>query len=237
MTPMPDFSRRSREPEWMDGEDVSQADFADAMKDLATVNTLTLARRPTLAFVDAALRATRADVVPTVLDVGFGDGDMLRAIAGLCARRGRKARLIGIDLNPRSAPVASAKTPAGADIEYRTGDAFALDEPLDLVISSLVTHHMDDAEILRFLAWMEERTRLGWLVNDLHRHWLSYQGFRLLTSVMRWHRFVPHDGLISIARSFRRSEWEQRLAATGLSGKAQVAWWFPFRYCVERHKW
>jgi 2-polyprenyl-3-methyl-5-hydroxy-6-metoxy-1,4-benzoquinol methylase len=234
---VPDLSRRSREPEWMDGDDVSQEVFAGAMKDLATVNTLTLARRPTLAFIDAALRATPPDSVPTVLDVGFGDGDMLRAIRKLCDRRGRSARLIGIDLNPRSEPVAAAKSPPAMAIEYRTGDAFAFPEPLDIIVSSLVTHHMDDAEILRFLGWMEERARLGWLVNDLHRHWISYQGFRLLTSVMRWHRFVPHDGLISIARSFRRPEWEERLAATGLTGQAKVEWWFPFRFCVERRKW
>ncbi|MEO6091486.1 MAG: methyltransferase domain-containing protein [Novosphingobium sp.] len=234
---MPDFARRSREPEWMDGDDVSPEDFAGAMKDLATVNTLTLARRPTLAFIDAALRATPANATLTVLDVGYGAGDMLRAVRRLCDRRGRTARLIGIDLNPRSEPVARATTPAAMHIEYRTGDAFALDEPLDLVISSLVTHHMEDAEILRFLGWMEERARLGWLVNDLHRHWVSYQGFRLLTSAMRWHRFVPHDGLISIARSFRRKEWDERLAATGLTGRAKVEWWFPFRFCVERRKW
>jgi hypothetical protein len=96
---------------------------------------------------------------------------------------------------------------------------------------------MDDAEIVRFLTWMEARARLGWFVNDLHRHWLPYHGFRLLAGAMRWHHFVRHDGLLSIARAFRRDEWEALLQAAGVGSVARVHWRFPFRYCIERAKW
>jgi SAM-dependent methyltransferase len=200
---VPDFRQRSREPELMDGEDVSQAEFTACMKDLAAVNTLTLARRPTLHFIGEALRARPGETL-TVLDVGFGAGDMLHAIG---RRFGKRTRLIGIDLNPRSEAVARELTPARVEIDYVTGDLFAWpeDDPIDIVISSLVTHHMDDPEIVHFLAWMEARTRVGWLVNDLHRHWFPYHGFRLLSAAMRWHDFVRHDGPLSIARAFHRN--------------------------------
>jgi SAM-dependent methyltransferase len=229
---MPDFSRRAIEDEWMDGADVVQDEFAACMRDLATVNTLTLARRPTLAFVGAALTAVPERRL-TVLDVGFGAGDMLRALA---RRFGARLRLIGIDLNPRSEPVARAATPAGLSIEYRTGDAYALEEPVDLVVSSLVTHHMTDAELPRFLGWMEMHSRLGWLVNDLHRHPIPYYAFSALAGAMRWHAFVRHDGPLSIARAFTRADWEERLRGAGIAG-ARIGWWFPFRYCVERRGW
>lgn len=229
---------RSAEAEWMDGEDVSAAEFAACMKDLATVNSVTLARPPTLAFVDRAVRTVPEGAVLTIVDVGFGAGDMLRAVARRLAARGWKARLIGYDINPRSEAAARALTPTAFDIEYRTGDALAMpgEEPVDLVISSLVTHHMTDAEVVRFLAWMESRARLGWFVNDLHRHWFSYYGFRLLSAVTRRHPIVRHDGPLSIARSFRRSDWQALLDQAGLSGKARIRWRFPFRYCVERMK-
>jgi 2-polyprenyl-3-methyl-5-hydroxy-6-metoxy-1,4-benzoquinol methylase len=232
---MPDFARRSREPELMDGEEVSQQEFAACIKDLATVNSVTLGRRPTLDFVRRALRAT-PDGMLTILDVGFGAGDMLRAIRRQTVPC---TRLIGIDLNPRSEPVAREMTPPSMEIEYCTGDVFAWpqEDPVDLVISSAVTHHMDDEEILRFLRWMEDRSRLGWYVNDLHRHWFPYYGFGLLSAAMRWHPFVRHDGPLSVSRAFRREEWESLLAAAGLADKARVSWWFPFRYCVERTKW
>ena len=118
---MPDFRQRSRDPELMDGDDVSQAEFTACMKDLAAVNTLTLARRPTLDFIRQALRARPGERL-TVLDVGYGAGDMLRAIAGPGRAR---MRLVGIDLNPRSEAVARELTPPGMAIEYVTGDVFA----------------------------------------------------------------------------------------------------------------
>ncbi|MET0240635.1 MAG: methyltransferase domain-containing protein [Sphingobium sp.] len=233
---MPDFRTRAVDAEWMDGEDVSQADFAACVTDLAVVNSLTLARPPTLAFVAQALE--RAGGRPlTLLDVGFGAGDMLRAIRKLADRRGAEMRLIGIDLNPRSLAAANDLTPSGMAIDYRVGDLFALaeDEPIDLVISSLVTHHMtDDAEILRFIGWMERRAVCGWFINDLHRHRIAYHGFQLLAGAMRWHPFVRHDGPLSVARAFTRSDWQRMLQEAGVAQAARCTWHFPFRYCVTR---
>lgn len=230
------LATRSAEPEWMDGDDVSPEVFAAVMADLARVNTVTMARRPTLAFVARALRAVPRGAPITILDVGFGDGDMLRAIARRFRYRAG-LRLIGYDINPRSEPAARARTPADLAIDYRTGDAFAIDpaEPVDLVISSLVTHHMRDEEIVRFLAWMEERAARGWYVNDLHRHSLAYHGFRLLGAVARWHPFVRHDGAVSVARSFRRDDWERLIVRAGLD-RATLAlrWHLPFRWCLGR---
>lgn len=236
---MPDFGRRSTKPEWMDGDDVSQEDFARALADLDKVNTLTLTRRPTLTFVKEALEAAPQGSEPLIVDVGFGAGDMLRALEAMCRRSGRLARLVGIDLNPRSEPNARAHTRPGSAIEYRTGDLYDWpeSEPIDLILSSQVAHHMTDAEIVRFLKWMELRTRLGWLVNDLHRHWLAYHGFRLLATLMRWHPMVRHDGSISVLRSFTRADWDKLLSTAGLDGKAAISWNLMFRYTIARRKW
>ncbi|VWX46517.1 methyltransferase domain-containing protein [Novosphingobium sp. 9U] len=234
---MPDLRRRSQTPEWMDGADVTVQDFAACVKDLAAVNTVTLARGPTLQFVADAVRHAKG--IPTILDVGFGAGDMLRAIARMLRSKGLAARLIGIDLNPRSEPVARDMTPADLPIEWHTGDAYAWAEAErpDLIISSLVTHHMDDAEIVRFCAWMEATARLGWFVNDLHRHAVPWYGFSAMAALARWHPFVRHDGPLSIARSFRRDEWLALLRQAGIGQAATIQWRFPFRYCVERRKW
>lgn len=232
---MRSLAHRSHEPELMDGDDVSQGQFAACVEDLAQVNTLTLARGPTLRFIDAALAVLPAGEVLHVVDVGFGAGDMLRAIAR--RTRGRPIRLTGYDINPRSEPVARRLSPPGMSIDWRTGDAFAGTGPVDVVISSLVTHHMGDDEITAFLRWMEATARRGWFVNDLHRHWFAYYGFAALSAAMRWHPFVRHDGPLSIARAFRRPDWQALLEQAGVADAAQVRWRFPFRYCVERRKW
>lgn len=214
----------------MDAPDLPAAVYEDVLGDLARVNRMTLAARPTLGFLD---RAARGRDGLRILDVGFGQGDMLRRIAAWAARRRLAVDLVGVDLNPRSAPVAAAATPGGG-IDYRTGDHRALaGERWDVILSSLVAHHMDDGDLLDFLRFMEAHARVGWLVNDLHRHRLAHLGYPLLAWAMRWHPIVRADGRLSIARAFRPPEWRALLAEAGVAD-ARIVRRFPFRLCVER---
>jgi len=169
-----------------------------------------------------------------LLDVGFGDGDMLRRIARWATRRGVAAELTGIDLNTRSVAAAEAMTPAGAPIRYLAGDyADLAGEGFDFVISSLVAHHMTHEQLVAFLRFMDRESRLGWFVNDLHRHGFAHVSFPLLASLMGWHRIVRLDGTTSIARSYRPHEWSPILDEAGIEG-ARVRRRFPFRLCVEK---
>ena len=119
-------------------------------------------------------------------------------------------------------------------IEYDTGDVFAYRPPSrpDYVVSSLFTHHLPDAQVVEFVRWMEATATRGWFVNDLHRHAVAYYGFRALAALSGWHRFVRHDGAVSIARGFRRGDWERYLAEAGV--QATITWKTPFRLCVAR---
>ena len=225
---------RSSEPEWMDGEGVSDADMAACLRDLAAVNRLTLARRPTMAFLARATCGWTGGRALRIIDVGAGEGDMLRAIHGWAARRQLRVDLLGYDLNPRCVAAARAATPAGLGIRFVHADAAAAAaDPPDLILSSLVAHHMADDALVHFLAWQDGTARLGWFVNDLRRHWFAYHGFRLLSAAARWHRFVRHDGPVSVARSFVRADWDRLLAAAGVCG-ARVEAWFPFRWGVGK---
>jgi hypothetical protein len=232
---MTDFRQRSPQLEWMDTEAISADDFAECLADLAVVNSVTLARPPTLAFMRRVARGMAAGERLSVLDAGFGEGDMLRRIHRWGTRRGLHMDLSGVDLNPWSTAAAEAATPAAMGIRYVTGDLFDLAPgETDVVISSLFTHHLTDAQIVEFLAWMEAHARRGWFVNDLHRHPVAFHGFRLLSGAAGWHRFVRHDGPISVARSFRRRDWDALLRRAGLAGQATVRWRMPFRFCVSR---
>ena len=221
---------RSRDEEQMDSATLDPATYDRVLADLARVNAMTLAARPTLAFLDRALAGRRSF---RLLDVGFGHGDMLRRIARWAGKRGLDARLVGVDLNPKSAAIAAAATSADLSIEYRTGDYADVEGPLDLVISSLVAHHMSDDQLRAFLRFMETRSALGWMVNDLHRHGFAYTGYPLLARLLGVHRIVREDGQLSIARAFRPDEWRAILADAGID-QARIVRRFPFRLCVER---
>jgi SAM-dependent methyltransferase len=222
---------RSRAEEQMDDPALAPEVYDRVLRDLGRVNSWTFAARPTLAFLNRALKGRTAF---RLLDVGFGEGGMLRIIARWAERRGIAADLVGVDLNPKSAAAAQALTPAGAPIRYVTGDYAGLGR-FDLVVSSLVAHHMGETELIAFLRWMEENGGTGWLVNDLHRHAFAHAGYPLLARLLRVHRIVREDGQLSIARSFRPSDWAEILGAAAIPhGAAQVRRYFPFRLCVER---
>jgi 2-polyprenyl-3-methyl-5-hydroxy-6-metoxy-1,4-benzoquinol methylase len=229
---MIDLSARIRKDEQMDDPELDPAVYAAVLKDLARVNAWTFTHHATLAFLADAARGMPAF---RLLDVGFGQGDMLRAIAAWARKRDIAVDLIGVDLNPNSAAVARAATPAALPIDYRTGDYADADGPFDFIVSSLVAHHMTDDQLDAFLHFMEASAARGWLVNDLHRLGLSYYGFGLLARAIRAHRIVREDGQTSIARSFRPADWAAILKRAGLAaGTARVVRRFPFRLCVER---
>lgn len=230
--PAVDFTRRADVDEMMDADDLDPAIYAALIADLARVNTITLARPPTLAWL---AKATHGLDSFSLVDVGFGHGDMLRAIAHWARRHGKTARLTGVDLNPRSAPVAMAATDPALGIRYVTGDAADIGFAPDFIVSSLVAHHMRDGELVGFLRWMEATAVRGWFINDLHRNWIAWAGFRALATVLRWHPIVRHDGALSVRRAFVRSDWDRLLAAAGLAQTpVTVRWHVPFRWGVGR---
>jgi 2-polyprenyl-3-methyl-5-hydroxy-6-metoxy-1,4-benzoquinol methylase len=228
------LTHRTIAEELMDGDDLSPEIYAAVLHDLSQANTVTLARRPTLQFLDkVAARQTAHHVPIRILDVGFGDGDMLRSISRWSVRRRRPVTLVGIDLNPRSAPTAIAATPPGVSIDYRTGDYAELaSQPWDAIVSSLVAHHMSHEELIAFLRFMNRNAMAGWFVNDLRRHIVAQAGFRVLARLARWHPIVRHDGALSVARSYRPEEWPPILAEAAVVD-ARVRMFFPYRLCVE----
>jgi SAM-dependent methyltransferase len=233
-----DFSRRATTPELMDAADVPEADYRACLRDLETVNRLTLAYRPTLHFLDGLARGRRCpnDRPLRIVDVGCGGGDMLRRIRSWAARRGLDVALTGLDRDARAIAAARAAT-ADAEIDWHTGAFEDLPDvtPVDLVVSSLFCHHLDDAALLAFLRWMERRAAIGWFVNDLHRHPLPHAVFRAWSRAAGWHRFVRHDGPVSITRAFVAADWRAALRQGGLPDHtASIRWHMPFRLCVSR---
>lgn len=229
---------RATTSELMDDPAADPAELAACLSDLARLNRMSLGYRPTLAFL---ARIARDGAWPPhglhLLDAGSGQGDMLRRIAAWAARRHLPVALLGLDLSPAATAAARAATPPGLPITFRTGDALAGGEAVDVVISALFAHHLDDATVPRFLRAMEHRARLGWFVNDLHRHWLPREAVRLGSRALGMHPFVRHDGPVSVARGFTRGDWTRHLRAAGIpEGGAHIEWWAPFRLCVARRR-
>jgi SAM-dependent methyltransferase len=236
---MPRFAQRVLVPELMDTEPCGSDTFRACLVDLSKVNRLSLAYRPTLAFLRQAARRLPPGRPLRLLDVGGGYGDTLRHLDRWAARRGIALDMTSVDLSPWSRTAGETAAATRTPIRFVTANIFdhVPDAPPDVVISSLFTHHLEDRDVVRFLRWMERHATLGWFVNDLHRHPVPYWFFRYFSQAMRWHRFVRHDGPVSIGRAFTRQDWQRMLAEAGLrASDATIRWWMPFRYGITRFK-
>lgn len=224
----------AREEE-MDAAGLPPARYAKVLADLSRINALTLAPRPTLGFLDRVRARGAGDRPWRILDVGFGAGDMLARIARWGEQRGVALDLVGIDLNRKSEAVAAVRL--GDRARLITGDYRDLaGQGWDIILSSLVTHHMTPAERTGFLQFMEGEAARGWLVNDLHRRRLPFAGYPLLAALARVDPIVRRDGQLSVGRSFRRKEWRAMLAEAlpDSADECRIFRSFPWRLCVER---
>jgi SAM-dependent methyltransferase len=218
----------------MDGE-CSYEEFRRCLRSLEQVNRWLLGYRPTLAWL-ARLPCGLPDPVH-ILDVGSGGGDLLRQIARWTRQRGIAVRLTGIDLNPYATRASAESTPKEHGIVWVTGDAkvYRPEKPVDIVVSSLTAHHLEDDEIVTLLRWMEVTARVGWFLNDLERSERTCRMFGWVSRVVKWHHFVQHDGPVSFRRAFRKEDWVRLLTTAGIPREAvTVEHWRPGRLCVGR---
>lgn len=224
----PDFSRRSAEHELMDSNNISFDEFHDCLKVLALINIFTFAYRPTIHWI----KRIKTNKPLVVLDAGSGGGDMLRMLA----KTDPSFVLTGVDLNPWSKKSAEMVTSRKMAIHFETADisVFSADRNIDVIISSLFTHHLSDDQIVHFLHWMDATARRGWFINDLHRHPLPYYFIKYVIKIFCRNRIVRHDAPVSVARAFSRADWRRLLERAGIAqNRAQIKWFFPFRYCVS----
>lgn len=237
--PPPAFerSRRSAQTEVLD-DPISTAALAPILRDLARFNGIMQGHRPVLHWLERATRNIPPDRPLVILDIGCGYGDLLRAIRQWASKRSQAVRLIGIDLSDQVIEVARSVTPQDQAIEYHVADIFEFtpSHPIDFVVTSLVTHHLSDAMIERFLRWMEGNARRGWVIYDLQRSIVPFYFIALAGLLLRLHPVVVYDGRISVARSLTKVEWEARLRAAGISREAVDLRWFMFRFAIGRLK-
>lgn len=232
-----DFSKRAELTELMD-EPCTRKELRACLRDIARLNRWFLAYRPVLRWLDSlALRNLQRPI--HILDVGCGYGDALRRIEAWARKRKIRVQLTGCDLNPDAVTIAADASSPASRIEWIAADIFSYDgrRPIDIVISSLFTHHLKEAEIVQFLRWMEEHARVGWFINDLSRASTPYRLLKVISKAARLHPFVQHDGPASIARAFVPEDWHKMSAAAGLpEQKFLIEAFAPARLCVGRVK-
>jgi 2-polyprenyl-3-methyl-5-hydroxy-6-metoxy-1,4-benzoquinol methylase len=172
-----------------------------------------------------------ADQETTLLDVGCGGGDVVRALAGWADRDGLRLRVTGIDPDPRAYAYAAESAAGSPGVELRcctSTELVAEGRRFDIVISNHLLHHLEDGELATLLSDSQFLAGRLALHNDLVRSWIAYAVYHPASRLAGSHSFLRTDGLRSIQRSYRPAE-----LAAALPPGWRVQPVFPFRLLLR----
>lgn len=206
------MGRRATQAEYFDDPGRTLEEVRAAHEWLARVNRITRFEWPFRTAVTRTLAPDDCRAL-TFLELGAGDGSLGRTLAGWAARRGWTWEFTSLDLSPHL----PALNPGGCNV---VGDACALpfaDAAFDVVVASTMTHHLpDDAAVCRHFSEAARVARRLVVVSDMQRSPLLYAGLSVLLPVLRCPREFRHDGLLSVRRGWRPSEWRELARRAGL---------------------
>jgi ubiquinone/menaquinone biosynthesis C-methylase UbiE len=211
------FQQRSYELEHLDKGDYTPEEYEGCIVELQKVNQWL---GDASALRNSLLKDVEAEGLRTfsVLDVGAGSGELMRVAAGWARQTGREARLVGLEMNARSAKAILEESREWKIAAVRA-DAFKLpfeNRQFEYVTCSLFTHHFRDPQVVALLCEMGRVARRKIFVIDLHRDAVAYFFYTTVARLFLHNRLIREDGALSILRSFKTEELQALGRQAGL---------------------
>jgi len=230
------FEQRSLEPENLDKGSYTAEEYEGCLVELRRINEWL---GDANALRDSLLNEIGRLGLPSfsVLDVGAGSGELLRVAAKWARETKRRASLVGLELNERSAQAILDESDAFPEISSVRGDGFMLpfpDQAFDFAIQSLTLHHFDDAGAVKVLREMARVAARGIFVIDLHRNRVAYFLYTTIGRLFLHNRLIREDGALSILKSWKPEELAALGRQAGLAD-VKVEEHFPARLILSAH--
>lgn len=224
--------QRTDKPEIMDDFSMEGDVLRDALDKIAKINQLLGGNQLTLRGIQELMTTITTPKELTIIDVGCGNGDMLRTIADFGLKNDLEFKLIGIDANAFTINHARKLSKYYPNITYLCKDVF--DEPFsklkyDIVLCTLTLHHFKEDEIMKLMTLFYANSTIGIVINDLHRSAVAYRLFQALCWVFRLNEMSREDGLTSILRGFKKEELI-RFSENLHFSNYKIQWKWAFRY-------
>src|SRR5215217_3456047 len=147
-----DTTHRSNAPEMMDDFNMKGDILKDALDKIAKINQLLGGNKITIEGVKSLLKGRHAQTPVKILDIGCGNGDMLRALAQYAIKYELNFSLTGIDANSFTIQHAKQLSIDYPNIKFECKDIFEnLTEEYDIMLCTLTLHHFKDGEIISLL--------------------------------------------------------------------------------------
>ncbi|WP_029282778.1 methyltransferase domain-containing protein [Pedobacter sp. R20-19] len=223
---------RSDEPEIMDDFALEGEILRDALDKIASINKLLGGNNVTLHGVKTLINHLHHEKEISILDVGCGNGDMLRTLADYGQKNKINFKLTGIDANAFTIKHAEGLSTTYQNIRYECIDIFSdafKAKDFDIILCTLTLHHFKDSEILALIDSFQKQAKLGIVINDLHRSKLAYYLFNAICFIFKLNEMSRKDGLVSILRGFKKADL-QRYSTELKFKNFSIRWRWAFRY-------
>lgn len=224
------YEKRSQKLEWMDlgGSYYTPQQYRDCLYKLDRIGRWLGGDRASFSAISKLSRPPQS-----ITDIGCGGGLFTIRLGQTFPQ----ADVAGIDLSSEAIAFAKEQL-CPANVSFAQQQNKEINNlSSDLLITTLVCHHMTDAELVTFLQQSYRAAKQSVIINDLHRHPLASCCFALVAPILFPNRMILHDGLLSIRRAFTRNDWAQYLAKADIPlEQCSIQWYWPFRWVVMIQK-
>lgn len=229
---MTSLKQRSYQKELLDDPFIPFIHIKRNMQELALLNHRLGGHATTIRGLQELIEKRQENRPLTIVELGSGGGDNLAAIKSWAEHRGLPVRLIGIDIKAECIAYArEQETNQGMEFIHSDYKDVSFEHPPDIVFSSLFCHHFTDEELVFMMKWMCRNARVGFFINDLHRHLFPYFAIKILTHLFSKSYLVKNDAPLSVKRGFKRKDWERIFASAGIS-QYKCRWCWAFRWLI-----
>ena len=144
----------------------------------------------------------------TLLDIGFGGGDLAISLARWAKNDGVNLHITAIETDPRACDyVQTIETPPAINFRQIASSALVKEgDTFDFVISNHLLHHLNEDELQQLLTESRKLSTHKVLFNDIERSDIGYLLFNILSRPLFRRSFITEDGLTSIRRSYTAKE-------------------------------
>lgn len=232
---MSKFSQRSYEHELLDAPNIPKELLFKNLRELDVVNRLLGGHTITLFGIKKLV--TDKNKIYRIVDIGCGGGDAMKQIAKWAKANKFKVELIGVDMNADAIQFMKEECKEFSNItgivnDYR--DYLKSNTDVDIVHCSLFCHHLKDDELIELFQYMNQYAKVGFIINDLQRHWFAYYSIKFLTRLLNGSTLVKNDAPLSVLRGFRKEELNTLLDKSKVKDFS-IKWKWAFRYLTVKN--